>query len=87
MYVNLILEQLSLCHGRVRAQMRGHVAHDAWMLCGHGMAHAPALDIRTWPGKSIVNMCLVWIRWCSTRTSSPQGWECCEAHGPNMATG
>lgn len=26
-------------------QMCGHGAHDVWVLCGQGMAHAPALEV------------------------------------------
>ncbi|KAF8723696.1 hypothetical protein HU200_021659 [Digitaria exilis] len=33
----------------MRLELCGHGAHDAWVLCGHGMAHVPALDARTWP--------------------------------------
>jgi hypothetical protein len=53
-----VVPEPTLTVSRARAgQMCGHGAHDAWVLCGYGMAYAPALDVWTWPREQVLGNC------------------------------
>lgn len=53
-----VVPKPTLADSRASAgQMCGHGAHDAWVLCGYGMAHALALDVWTWPRERVLGNC------------------------------